>query len=65
MTTDSTPATGATDAVRCLYLARMTEQLGQPAAAQRWYEKANRWLETIDHRAVEPPAECELPKIRR
>jgi hypothetical protein len=36
-----------TEAVRCLYLARVTGRLGHPAAAQRWQEKADRCLEAI------------------
>ncbi len=42
---DSTDAACATDAVRYLYLARVAERLGHAEAAQRWYRKADRWLE--------------------
>jgi hypothetical protein len=44
---DSTDAACAADIVRCLYLARVAERLGHPQAAQRWYEKADRWLKAI------------------
>ncbi len=44
---NSTGNVSATDAVRYLYLARVTERQGQLRAAQRWREKAERWMETI------------------
>ncbi len=50
---DSTGIVSATDAVRYLYLARVTERLGHPKAARRWREKADRWLETIGLRRQE------------
>ncbi len=50
---DTLAANSATDAVRCLYLARMVERLGHSKAARRWYEKAGRWLERIDPRRRE------------
>ena len=49
MMNDSTDAARATDAVRCLYLARVAERLGHAKAARRWREKADRWLKTNGH----------------
>jgi len=43
--------TSAIDAVRCLYLAKVTEQKGHPDAAQRWREMADKWLKNIDRDA--------------
>jgi hypothetical protein len=34
----------AVDAVRCLYLARVTERAGHHEAARRWYAKAAAWM---------------------
>ena len=33
------------DAVRCLYLARVTERAGHHEAARRWRAKAAEWLD--------------------
>ncbi len=57
MTSDDARACCATDAVRCLYLARVAERLGHPTAARRWYQKADRWLETIRPRRHESSVE--------
>ena len=58
MMNDPAGAACATDAVRCLYLARVTERLGHPTAARRWYEKADRWLETVGARRQESGTEA-------
>ncbi len=34
----------AIDVIRCVYLARMTEQRGQIEAARRWQAKVDGWL---------------------
>ncbi len=47
MMNDSTSSVCATDAVRCLYLARVAEREGHPKAARRWLQKGERWLKTI------------------
>ena len=47
----------ANDAIRCVYLARMATQRGDSEAAQRWQEKADRWLEkNPTHRGCIVPA---------
>ncbi len=58
MMNDPAGAACATDAVRCLYLARVTDRLGHPKAARRWYEKAGRWLETIGPQGQESRMEA-------
>jgi len=35
----------AVDAVRCLYLARVTERAGHHDAARRWQRKAAEWID--------------------
>ena len=45
---DSPQVNSAIDAVRCLYLARVTEQNGYPDAAQRWQHMANGWLNHLE-----------------
>ena len=37
----------AVDAVRCLYLARVTEQAGHHEAAQRWHAMAAEWIDKM------------------
>jgi hypothetical protein len=45
---DSPQVNSAIDAVRCLYLAKVTEQKGHPDAAHRWQELATRWLNHLE-----------------
>jgi len=45
---DSPQVNSATDAVRCLYLARVTEQKGQQEAARRWQQMAEGWLNRLE-----------------
>ena len=51
---DDIQVTSAVDAVRCLYLARETQQRGEHEAAQRWRDRAAPWLARLDH-AWRPP----------
>jgi hypothetical protein len=41
---DDPQANTAIDAIRCVYLARMSEQRGNPQAAQRWQRLADGWM---------------------
>ena len=48
--TNNDPATGnAVDTIRCVYLAHLLEQQGHSVAAQRWSEKADRWLNGLGY----------------
>jgi hypothetical protein len=45
---DSPQVNSAIDAVRCLYLAKVTEREGHPEAAQRWQQMAEGWLGRLE-----------------
>jgi hypothetical protein len=45
---DTPQINSAIDAVRCLYLAKVTEQKGHPDAAGRWQQMADGWLDRLE-----------------
>ena len=45
---DTPQVNSAIDAVRCLYLAKVTDQKGHPDAAHRWQQMATRWLNRLE-----------------